>query len=262
MILSEFDTGVKQRLSIRSPVHRFGLKSCERSKIQGFTNTLIRHYSTVHLLQAVMMNGEENIDLTSQQQSQDLQLYSNSRAVITMDEEAGLTEQQQSQDLQLSSNSIAVITMNGNEEADLTSQQQSQDLQLSSNSIAVITMNGNEEADLTSQQQSQDLQLSSCSIVVITMNGNEEADLTSQQQSQESSNNTPVAKNQELDRRKRQLYKCLKILLLSVFAVIGVSVLLVPSMIYYLPLPLVSFSSSFPQLYRRLNKPLVVYISK
>ena len=110
----------------------------------------------------------------------------------------------------------------------------------------LITMNGEENIDLTEQQQSQDLQISSNSItVIITMNGTEdEADLTSQQQSQESSNNTSFTKNQELDRRKRQLYKCLKILLLSVFAVIGVSGLLLPSMIYYFPLPLVSFSSS------------------
>ena len=120
-----------------------------------------------------------------------------------------------------------------------------------------VTMNEEENIDLTAKQRSQDQQTPSnrITITVITMNGTEleEADLTSPQQPQKSSNNTSVTKNHELDRRKRQLYKCLKILLLSVFAVIGVSVLLVPSMIYYLPLPLVSFSSCFPQLYRWLN---------
>lgn len=123
-----------------------------------------------------------------------------------------------------------------------------------------VTMNGEENIDLTAKQQSQDQQTSSnrITITVITINGTEleEADLTSQQQSQKLSNNTSVTKNQELDKRKRKLYKCLKILLLSVFAVIGVSVLLVPSMIYYFPLPLVSFSSCFPQLYRWLNNAL------
>ena len=116
---------------------------------------------------------------------------------------------------------------------------------------AVITMNG---TDLTTQQQSQDAQSSSDSTAVITMNGTEEADLTSQQQqSQQSSIDTVVTKNQELDRRKRQVFKCLKVLLMAVFAVIGVSVLLIPSMIYYFPLPLVSLSCSFPQLYQWLD---------
>ena len=101
-------------------------------------------------------------------------------------------------------------------------------------------MNG---TDLTTQPQ--DLQSSSNSTAVITMNGTEEADLTSQQQSQQSSIDTVVTKNQELDRRKRQVFKCLKVLLMAVFAVIGVSVLLIPSMIYYFPLPLVSLSCSF-----------------
>ena len=129
--------------------------------------------------------------------------------------------------------------MNG---ADLTTQQQSQDLQSSSNSTAVITRNG---TDLTTQQQSQDLQSSSNGTAVITMNGTEEADLTSQQQSQQSSNSKVATKNQELDRRKRQVFKCLKVLLMAVFAVIGVSVLLIPSMIYYFPLPMVSLSLSY-----------------
>ena len=115
---------------------------------------------------------------------------------------------------------------------------------------AVITMNG---TDLTTQQQSQDLQSSSNSTAVITMNGTEEADLTSQQQSQQSSIDTVVTKDQELDRRKRQVFKCLKVLLMAVFAVIGVSVLLIPSMIYYFPLPLVSLSCRFPQLYQWLD---------
>ena len=56
------------------------------------------------------------------------------------------------------------------------------------------------------------------------------------------SNKTPGTKKQELDRNYSPLYKGSKIVLLSLVAMIGVLVLLLPSIAYYLPLPSVSFS--------------------
>ena len=65
-------------------------------------------------------------------------------------------------------------------------------------------------------------------------------ELTAPQQSrdQQSSSGT---KKQELDNDNSPLYKGSKIALLSLVAVIGVLVLLLPSIAYYLPLPSVSF---------------------
>lgn len=82
-------------------------------------------------------------------------------------------------------------------------------------------MNGKEEKTsiaLTAPQQSRDLQSSSIP-----------------------SNRTAATEKQEPDRNGSPIHKSLKIALLSLVAVIGVLVLLLPSIAYYLPLPSVSF---------------------
>ena len=85
----------------------------------------------------------------------------------------------------------------------------------------LIPMNGKEEKTsiaLTAPQQSRDLQSSSIP-----------------------SNRTAATEKQEPDRNGSPIHKSLKIALLSLVAVIGVLVLLLPSIAYYLPLPSVSF---------------------
>lgn len=92
---------------------------------------------------------------------------------------------------------------------------------LCSETLIDLPMNGKEEKTsiaLTAPQQSRDLQSSSIP-----------------------SNRTAGTEKQELDRNSSPMHKCLKIALLSLVAVIGVLVLLLPSIAYYLPLPSVSF---------------------
>ena len=93
---------------------------------------------------------------------------------------------------------------------------------LCSETLIDLPMNGKEEKTsiaLTAPQQSRDLQSSSIP-----------------------SNRTAGTEKQELDRNSSPVHKCLKIALLSLVAVIGVLVLLLPSIAYYLPLPSVSVS--------------------
>ena len=85
----------------------------------------------------------------------------------------------------------------------------------------IEAMNGNEGnicIELTVLQQSRDLQSSS------TL-----------------SKKTAGTEKQEVDRNYSLIYKVLKIALLSLVAVIGVLVLLLPSIIYYWPMSSVSF---------------------
>ena len=79
------------------------------------------------------------------------------------------------------------------------------------------------------------------SLFTETMSRNEGNICIELQQSRDLQSSSTPSNKTEVDKKYSPIYKCLKIALLSLVAVIGVLVLLLPSIVYYWPMPSVSF---------------------